>query len=355
MVRQAVAEPDDAAGEQILTIHHLDPDQLQFLGYRFHVSRFEAWRELYERAVERAQAEDYLSAVPLVLIIIDGICTTKTGKHPFSGGADAPVFDSETSGTGGIAEGLATLGATRRKLDTTPIRSPYRHGILHGLNPSFGNALVAAKSFNLLQASVDYFDRREDEEARIAKAAAEQRQPSWSELATTMARTQDMRRQIDDWRPRPKRTGEEIASSGSSQQLEPGSPEATAASYLAAIASRNFGEIARLTIDYLLRPIGYRAGRHREEIGELCVTAWEITDLSDESPAISEVVVSLTGTHGEREWSGEQHMRLVYGDAKYDVLTRGASGGQWSVMPNFVPNLWATALRSFKEQGSPDA
>ena len=354
VVHEVIAESDDAAAERILVAHHLDPDQLQFLGYRFNVSRFEAWQELYERAVERARAEDYLSAVPLVLIIIDGICTTKTGKHPFSGGADAPVFDSETSGPGGIAECLAILGATRRKLDTTPIHSPYRHGIVHGLNPAFGNALVAAKTFNLLQASVDYFDRREDEEARIAKAAAEQRQPSWSELAATMARTREMQRQIESWRPRPKRLGEQIASSECPSELEPDSPEATAAAYLVALVSRNFGEIAKSTIDYPLRSIGYRAGRHRDELGELHVTAWEITGVSDEAPAISEVTALLRGTYGEGKWSGRQTMRLIYGDPKYDVLTRGAPGGRWSVMPSFLPNLWATALRSMKEQGASD-
>lgn len=354
IVRRVVAESDDEVAEQILAAHHLDPNQLQFLGYRFKVSRFEAWQELYERAVERAHAEDYLSAVPLVLIIIDGICTTKTGKHPFSGGADAPIFDSQTSGSGGIAEGLAILGATRRKLDTTPIRSPYRHGILHGLNPSFGNALVAAKAFNLLQTSVDYFDRREDEGARIAKAAAEQRQPSWSELAEQIGHTREMQRQLEGWRPRPKLSGEKISSSKDPRELDPNSPEATAAAYLAAITSQNFGEIAKSTIDYPLRSIGYRAGRHRKDLGELRLTAWEITGLSDEAPAISEIAVKLKGTYGECEWSGEQVMRLIYGDAEYNVLTRGASDGQWSVMPNFVPNLWATALRSMKGQDISD-
>jgi hypothetical protein len=354
VVRQVVAEPNDDAAEQVLSTHHLNPDQLQFLGYRFNVSRFEAWQELYERAVDRTLAQDYLSAVPLVLIIIDGICTTKTGKHPFSGGADAPIFDSETSGSGGIAEGLAILGATRRKLDTTPIRIPYRHGILHGLNPAFGNALVAAKTFNLLQASVDYFDRREDEEARIAKAAAEQRRPSWSEVAETMARTREMQRQLEQWSPRSTRSGERIACSQAPHELEPGTPEETAAAYLAAITSRNFGEIAKSTIDYPLRSIGYRAGRHREELGDLRVTTWEITGLSDEAPAVSEVTVQLNGTYGEQGWSGEQRMRLIYGDAQYSVLTRGASGGRWSVLPNFLTNLWATAIRSMGEQGSSD-
>lgn len=349
-VARAVAETDDEAAEYLLAAHHLDSDTLQYLSYRFHVSRFEAWQALYERAVERALAEDYLSAVPLVLIIIDGICTTKTGKHPFSGGADAPVFDSETSGPAGIAEGLAVLGATRRKLELEPIRSPYRHGILHGLNPNFGNALVAAKSFNLLQASVDYFDRREDEEARIAKAAAEQRPASWSELATKTATTREMSRRIDAWQARPERAGETLAESEGVHHLDADSPEGVAAAYLAAIMARNFGEIAKATIDYPCRSVGFRAGRHREELGDLRLTSWRITGAGDEASAISVVTTLVGGTHDEMVWSGEQTMRLVYGDVKYDTMVRGAEGGHWSVMPNYLNALWGTATRSMRPQ-----
>jgi hypothetical protein len=355
IVALAIAEGDDEAAEQLLAAHHLDADTLQFLGHRFHVSRFEAWQALYERAVERALAQDYLSAVPLVLIIIDGVCTTKTGKHPFSGGADAPVFDSQTSGPGGIAEGLAILGATRRKLDTEPIRSPYRHGILHGLNPSFDNPLVAAKAFNLLQASVDYFDRREDEEARIAKAAAEQRPASWSEMAATMASTRETSRRIDAWQARPERADETFAASGVPHDLDPDSPEGVAAVYLAAIVARNFGEIAKATIDYPCRPIGFRAGRHRDELGDLRLTDWRIIGVRDEAPAISVVNTFVSGTYRDSAWSGEQTMRLVYVDAKYDAMVRDADGGSWSVMPNYLNNLWGTATRSMQaRKGSED-
>lgn len=355
VVARAVAEEDSEAAEQLLANHHLDPGTLKLLSHRFYISRFEPWQALYERAVERALVEDYLSAVPLVLIIIDGICTTKTGKHPFSGGADAPVFDSQTSGLGGIAEGLAILGATRRKLQLEPIRSPYRHGILHGLNPNFGNALVAAKAFNLLQASVDYFDRRDDEDARIAKAAAAQRPTSWSELAADLAKTRETSRRIDAWQARPERGGELIATSEGDHDLDPDSPESAAAGYLRVIVSRNFGEIAKATIDYLCRPIPFRAGRHRQELGDLRLTHWRIVGVRDESPAISVVTTLVSGTLGDRSWSGEQTARLIYTDAKYDPMVRGAEGGRWSLMPDFLYNLSGTATRSMQAQTEPDS
>jgi len=346
VMHDVVSGPDDDEAERLLTDYHLHPDQLTFLGYRFHVSQFEPWHKIYERAVERAAAQDFISTVPLVLIIIDGICTTKSGKHPFSGGADAPVFDSDTSGPGGLAEGLAVLGKTKRSLDTTPIVAPYRHGIVHGLNPSFGTAIVAAKAFNLLQAIVDYFDRREDEAARIARAVEEQRTPSWSELSATSARTRDMTRRIDAWRKRPEIIDGEIASSDAPGALDAGSPEAAAADYLAAIAGRNFGRLAAMTIDYTLRPVNQRAGMHRTELGKVTVTRWRIIGIRDETPAISVVTVQLEGTREESPWKGEQTMRLIYSDDKFDAMVRGADGGRWAVMPNFILALWATIMRT---------
>lgn len=346
-VRTAVAESDDDIADQSLVSHHLDTDILSSLGYRFNTTRFEPWQGIYARAVERLVAEDYLSAVPLLLIIIDGICTTKTGKHPFSGGADAPVFDTETTGPGGLSQGLAILGATRRKLDTDSIDSPYRHGILHGLNPNFGNALVAAKTVNLLQTMIDYFDRREDEEARIAKAAKDQRQPSWAELAATITATQDTKRRIEAWNARLAVAGQSLAGHGGLHNFEATSPEAAAVRYLDAIVGRNFGTLAEMTIDYLLRTMGYRAGRHREELGDLKLTSWTITGIRDEAPAISEVDVDIDGILNDSPWSGRQVMRLIYSDEKFDALVRGAPEGRWAVMPNFLQKLWGTAVDSF--------
>lgn len=352
-VRIAVSENDDDLADQGLVSHHLDPDILSFLGYRFNTSRFEAWHDLYERAVERLLAQDYLSAVPLLLIIIDGICTTKTGKHPFSGGADAPVFDTETSGPGGLSDGLAILGATRRKLDTDAIDSPYRHGILHGLNPNFGNALVAAKTVNLLQTMIDYFDRREDEGARLVKAAMDQRQPSWSELAAKVSVTQDTKRRIEAWKARPAVSEQSLAALGEPHSLQAGSPEAAAVTYLDAIVARNFGTLAQMTIDYPLRSLGYRAGRHREELGALKLTSWSIIGMRDEAPAISDVDVAMEGILNDNAWSGTQVMRLVYNDGKFDARARGAPDGRWTVMPNFLSTLWGTAVGSINAAASP--
>jgi hypothetical protein len=328
------------AGEALLTSHHLDADTLRILSYRMRIPAYEPWAEVFERAVERATAEDYLSAVPLLLLTIDGICTTTTQKHPFSGGADAPVFDTITSGPGGIADGLKILGATRRKLSTEPISAPYRHGIVHGLEPNFGHAIVAAKAFNLLQAMVDYFDRRRDEAARLAKAVEEQRQPSWKEVAGGIRDLEAKKRALAAWKARDPVSGAVLAHKGESHTLDPQSPEAAAVAYLEALVSRNFGLLAKKTIDYPKRSLGYRAGRIRSELEGLTLDDWRIVGFRDEGAAMSVVDVAVVVSSEERTYEGELPMRLLYFDADNQSLVRGEKGGDWVVQPDFYTQVW---------------
>lgn len=331
-------EPD--LGEARLTAHHLDPDTLRILSYRMRISAYEPWSEVFERAIERATAGDYLSTVPLLLLIIDGVCTTTTQKHPFSGGADAPVFDTLTSGPGGIADGLKVLGATRRKLSTEPLSAPYRHGIVHGLEPNFGHAIVAAKAFNLLQSMVDYFDRRRDEAARLAKAAEEQRPPSWRDVAGGMRDLESKKRALAAWKARPSVSGANLARKGEPHTLDLHSPEAAAVAYLEALVSCNFGVLARKTIDYPKRSLGYRAGRIRSELQEICLDDWQVTGFRDDAAAMSVVDVAIVVTANGRTWRGDLPMRLLYFDADNQTLVRGEPGGDWMVQPDFYTQLW---------------
>lgn len=155
-----------------------------------------------------------------------------------------------------------------------------------------------------------------------------------------------MTRRIDEWRKRPEIIDGEIASSNVPDALEAGSPEAAAADDLAVIAGRNFGHLATMTIDYTLRPVNQRAGMHRTELGEVTVTGWRIVGVGDGSPAISVETVWLEGTRGDTSWDGEDAMRLIYSDDNFDALVRGADGGRWAVMPNFIPALWGTTIRT---------
>ncbi|WP_336778033.1 hypothetical protein [Pantoea sp. USHLN256] len=332
-------------GEIELTNYHLNPDNMRFLGYRFCKRHFNPWEAMYERAVDRAGAEDYLSAIPLILSIIDGVCTTSTGKHPFSGGADKPVFDSQTSGPGGLSEGLAILGSTRRKLDTELICMPFRHGIVHGLNPNYGSPIVAGKAFNLLWAAIDYFDRCRDEVQRLEKATEEQKPIDMRELGKRIQRNSEIKNALNRWKARPVVSNIIMAASNNTTNLPLDSPEAFAGEYLSWLMTKNYGELAKGTVDYPNRPIGFRAGRLRNELKGISLIHWSITGVEDTSSAISQVTVKLEGTIDDKMYNTECEMRLMFADESYETVPRGISGGVWCVMPNFLSELWLLSLR----------
>lgn len=331
-------------GEAVLTEFHLGAQSLQHLGYQFYKSQFQPWQALYERAIERIAAEDFLSAVPLLLIIIDGIGTTSTGKHPFSGGADAAVYDTLTSAPGGLAEALKVLGATRRKLSQDAIDAPFRHGILHGLNPNFGHRIVAAKTVNLLQATTDYFRSVEDEAKRIERAEEEQRPATWKELAGSLRRNMEVRAALDAWQARAP-VLQEIASNASTNIPDEGLPEGAAAKYLQVLSKANWGVVAQMTVDYPLRPIGFRAGRLREDLKGLRLLEWAVVSVRDDSASISTVGVRLKVQVSARTEELTTELRMMYADDQFEPLVRGDPQGRWYAMGKLTTDLWTARLR----------
>lgn len=312
-------------GEAILTKFHLDPATLMVLGYRFHMSQFDPWRQLWERGMERCHVQDWISAVPLLLIIIDGICTTSTGKHPFSGVADAEVFDSQTSEAGGLSDALRVLGATRRKLSGEPIDAPFRHGIVHGLNPQFGSAIVAAKTLNLLQAITDYFLKLRDEPQRVAQAHREQTPAAWKEIAARLWKNAATRAALEAWRPREARS-EVVASTSDASWLAEGSPEKAGAEYLALLARSNYGDVAALTVDYPMRPVNARAGRLRQELRGLQLADWTITSVVDVSPSLTRMKVRFKVAVSKQTADLESELRMLYADDCFEAMVRGGTG-----------------------------
>lgn len=331
-------------GEEILTQYHLDEQTLKVLGFRFHLPQFQPWAAIYERAFERCKAEDWLSAVPLILIIIDGICTTSSGKHPFSGGADAEVFDTQTSGPGGLAEALKVLGATRRKLSVDPIDAPFRHGVVHGLNPNYGYPIVAAKALNLLQATTDYFVSIQGEAQRIARAEEEQRPASFREIATIMRQTADLKAALEVWQPRPERTSLSIGES-SAELIDETLPEAVAAKYLQFLKKANFGALANLHVDYLQRPVAYRAGLLRQELKGIRVLHWSISRIRDVSASMTNVSVVVQVETADRRDEVLGELRMMYATHSFEPMVRSMAEGQWYVMPNLTTDLWVKKLQ----------
>jgi len=73
IIKACESETTDG-GEAVLTDYFLSETELEFFGYKFHRDKYRLWMAIYDCAKERLLAEDYISAIPLIFIIIDGIC-----------------------------------------------------------------------------------------------------------------------------------------------------------------------------------------------------------------------------------------------------------------------------------------
>lgn len=326
-------------GEELLVKYFLNTENLTRLSYRFHKSNFRAWLNIIETAFERLSVGDFVSAIPLVMIVIDGICLRYANGHAFSGGADRAVFDCLTSQNQNLENALKIFGKTKRKLEECPIDTPFRHGIIHGLNTNYANEFVAAKCINLLWAIVNYFERSFDEAKRIEKAESEQAPPKWKDLLDRISENERTKKLLDEWKSRETTNDVLLATSDGPNNTTEGSPEKFVASYLAGIQDNNFGKLAQATSDYGNRSVSYRAGRIRNELEGVKILSWAITGFSDHAPAISEVEVEIKIKLDGKTKTLRQSVRCIYSDSECNTLVRNEPTGSWKAMPMFIFNL----------------
>lgn len=328
-------------GETALTTYFLSETEIEHVGYKFHRETYRIWMPLYDRAAERLLAEDYISAVPLLFMVIDGICLKCFQRHPFSGAADKDVFDSFTSGPDALEKAYALLGQTRRKINDDKISLPYRHGILHGVDTNYGHKIVAAKAVNILRATIDYVEACLSETARIEEAVKEQTPPKWKDISETLQRTQKFKKATADWVARENVEAETLALYGTPHDFEDNSPEAMAADYLDAIISKNYGFLGDAGVFWTEGSSGKRAGEMRDQFAELEITGWTITGYTDTASAATNVTANVRGIRLGQAIDGEIIIRCIYQAIEdQKPLSRGMEGGRWYVVPHVHSAIW---------------
>lgn len=82
----------------------------------------------------------------------------------------------------------------------------------------------------------------------------------------------------------------------------------------------------------------------------MALSNWAITGVEDTAAAMTNVMVDMTGTIFGEAWSGSHRVRLMYSDEDNNPLVRGEGSGVWIAMPDFLTNLWATAVKARRSQ-----
>lgn len=142
----------------------------------------------------------FISSIPLGLIIADGVINEYSkNKGLYANNNNFDVWNSIISEENGFKILLETICKSRKKVNTTEIEIPYRHGIIHGQDINYNNPLVAGKTLNLLCAVLDWIQFKETENER-----KEELNNNQSQLAIIKKHIENQKliEEIDKWSPR---------------------------------------------------------------------------------------------------------------------------------------------------------
>ena len=148
-------------------LDHYGPDQVaQRIFFLDHVEQLHVRRKLIDYALEDDRAGRYYSAVPLLLMVIDGAMNDATGKGFHASDITLDVWDSLMVADGAIYKIKEIFQKGRKKTRTERIDVPYRNGILHGMDLGYDNSTVTAKCWCFLFIVRDWLVSKKSEAER---------------------------------------------------------------------------------------------------------------------------------------------------------------------------------------------
>ena len=273
----------------------------------------------------------YHASVPLILSLLDGL-VTDVSKHVgfFAENADLTAWDCIAAHESGLQSLASLMTKGRNKTNEQPISIPYRHGILHGRELAFDNRLVAAKSWAALFAARDWA-------VAISEGKKEPNpphKPTWRELFASVSKTQEFKRQIDEWSPRAASELEHLPHSGVPSALPERSPERAVAEFIENWLNGRFGPLADALLYFTDTPKGKKAGLARQDFGERRPNSFRVVGVEDQAASAAQVLVSAVFEGAAGPVEIELSVRAIYQGKNNDPLVRGDPNGNWQIVQN---------------------
>lgn len=115
------------------------------------VKHFINRKHIINIAKEAYLNENYISSIPLLLSVIDGITNDiDTQFGFFNDKVNMIIEDTIVAHESGLQSIKNTVTQSRKQTTTDEIFIPYRNGILHGRDLNYANKVVAAKCWHIL-------------------------------------------------------------------------------------------------------------------------------------------------------------------------------------------------------------
>ncbi len=342
VLRKAVdtyeTEGKDAAIE--LLLDYYGPDSIEERVFFFATAEeLQVRRKFIDFALDDCKEGRYYSAIPLLLMTIDGAVNDAVGTGFHARGLDLDLWDSLTVADGAIHSIKGIFQKSRKKTRTDTIHLPYRHGILHGMDLGYDNQVVAAKCWCSLFIVRDWILARKSEQERREHFEEETRVPSLKEIGETLTRNENLKQALNEWEPRPL-PPEYVSSLTDSSAVDCRQPECAALAFLELWATSNYGDMAKLFWSRLVENPKQYAGTVRENYGWIAVEGFSLLRIVDEAPAITEVHASITSPDQKQR---EVTLRLIYEAEGQEALPRNIPGGTWKIVTASIKNDPRTA------------
>lgn len=240
---------------------------------------------------------------------------------------------------------IFTVG--RNKTNTVEISIPYRNGILHGRDLGYANKKVAAKAWAAMFAIRDWAvalrkngKLPQDPEPKLGFIE------SLKGLVNTVKDYEEHKKKhkstmqkIGDWKSRNMKLGVDFQANSVSNDLTFGSPEKCAIEFIEYWEKKNFGKMASY-LDYrssYKESQGKLAGKMREQFSPFVLNSFELIEIKDQSPAISEIIVRVNIIEGEHKKAKDLPLRLIYENSEGSPSARGEEEYEWKIMDQ---NFW---------------
>lgn len=302
--------------------------------------------DLLQKALDDFANNRYHACVPVFLMIIDGAVNQVMKKNQglFAQNADLTLHDSIIGHKNGLSALIGLMSRARKKTTVAPVYIPYRNGIMHGMDVGYDNIYVATKALSTLFAVAEWIKQF----CEGKQKASEQEKPkslkeiladlkSQGEKAKHLKHEREMQ---NEWKPR-----DFSHTDFSVYKPIEGTPEYRIARFMELLKNANYGKMAEMTIDYSGKPMGTMAGKIRSRLKDIKCIDYTILDITDNSPAISEILLSVTLSNGNGTKQTEIKSRLIYQTDRTHSkpLVRGEQGGEWYIIESIVSEIFHQA------------
>jgi hypothetical protein len=282
----------------------------------------------------------YHACVPVVLALLDGMVSELHEKRRgfFAEEVDLQAWDSIAAHSKGLNVLVSIFQKGRKTTRIEPIYLPYRHGIIHGMDLGYDNKVVAAKTWAALFATRDWALKAE---GGMLEAHPEEPKKSWAEILRehrqNIRENAEDRSRLEVWKRREIRIGEDVPTTGGPDAFTADTPERKLVEYLNYWRSRNYGGMAQCLPAIQRNPISKAAGRVRSVYGSRSLQRFELLEIDDQAPAVTEIKVRIWYDDGGQVLLLDNTFRLINEDPYGKPVTRGKPNSIWTIYTWGIP------------------